>query len=197
MASSHAQPARHNQRQPVFETDRLFAVVGDASDVDFFYSLWTNPRVIANVGYPRGLPVTKAEIAAQLQEQQGQILDARLVVVLQNTGQAVGECKLGSVGADGVSSTDVKLLPEFWGHKYGVEIKRALVDYLFQFSDCIIVEATPNITNIASIKMQEAVGGVRVGERTFLVSEEMRDYARPVDSYVYHVYRETWLASRT
>ena len=35
---------------------------------------------------------------------------------------------------EGLSTTDVKLLPEFWGNKYGVEIKRALLDYLFHVS---------------------------------------------------------------
>lgn len=197
MANSKPLPAAYTERQSVFQTDRLFAVVGEVTDTDFFYCLWTNPRVMVNVGFPRGLPVTKAEISAILQEQQGQILDARLLVVLRSSGQAIGECKLGAVDDDGVSRTDVKLLPEFWGHKYGVEVKKGLLDYLFRFTNCMVVEATPNINNIASIRMQEAVGGVRVGRQTFQVSEAMRDFAQPVVSHVYHVHRKIWLSSET
>jgi RimJ/RimL family protein N-acetyltransferase len=57
---------------------------------------------------------------------------------------------------------------------YGVEIKQALVDYLFTHTDCSAVEATPNVENKASIKMQEAVGGVCLGEATFQVPESRR-----------------------
>jgi RimJ/RimL family protein N-acetyltransferase len=86
----------------------------------------------------------------------------------------------------------VKLLPAYWGNKYGVEIKQALLDYLFTNTSCSAVEATPNVENSASIKMQEAVGGVRVGEDTFQVPESKREYATPVHHYIYHVRREKW-----
>jgi hypothetical protein len=58
-----------------------------------------------------------------------------------------------------------------------------------------VIEATPNVNNIASIKMQEAVGGVRVGEHHFEPDYHLHDVARPVHSYVYHVYRDTWESS--
>ena len=91
--------------------------------------------------------------------------------------------------AAGIARTDVKLLPEFWGHKYGVEVKRGLIAYLFAHTDCIAVEGTPNVANIASIKMQEAVGGVRVGEKTFVPSAAQRNFMLPVHSIIYRVYR--------
>ncbi len=183
------------ERRLVLSTERLLVYVGDRNDVDLFYRLWNEPKVMANVGYPLGLQITREEIATQLQNQEGQILDARLVIVLKSTGHSIGECKLGAPDECGTSTTDVKLLPAFWGKKYGVEIKRALVDYLFRFTSCMVVEATPNINNIASIKMQEAVGGIRVGEKRFKFPESKREFTQPVHSYVYHVYRDTWLLS--
>jgi len=114
------------------------------------------------------------------------------VVVLKATGQRIGECKLGHVKEDGIAETDVKLLPDFWGHKYGVEIKRGLVDYLFTHTDCAIVQATPNAKNIASIKMQEAVGGVRVDEYHYEFPPSMSSYTTPIHGYVYHVRRDDW-----
>jgi RimJ/RimL family protein N-acetyltransferase len=178
------------RREPVFETERLYVVLSDETDAGFFYLLWTNPRVMVNVGFPHGLKVTLSEIADQLQDQGSRILDSRLLVFLKSTGQAIGECKLGAPDEKGISTTDVKLLPQFWGNKYGVEIKKALVDYLFHRTACQIVEATPNVKNVASIKMQEAVGGVRVGEGVFDVPESRCDYQQPVHHYVYHVYRD-------
>jgi RimJ/RimL family protein N-acetyltransferase len=147
---------------------------------------------MGNVGFPQGLPITRQKIAEQLQGQTGHIFDSRLVVLLRGSNDAIGECKLGRPTKDGIASTDVKLLPQYWGNKYGVEIKQALVDYLFTHTSCAAVEATPNVENVASIKMQEAVGGVRVGEATFQVPETMRHYMVPVHHYIYRVYREDW-----
>ena len=86
---------------------------------------------------------------------------------IKSTGQAIGECKLHWPDREGIAATDVKLLPEFWGNKYGVEVKRGLLDYLFTHTECLAVDASPNVGNLASIKMQEAVGGVCVGESIY------------------------------
>ena len=79
-----------------------------------------------------------------------------------------------------------------------MEIKRALLDYLFTHTDCTAVEATPNIQNQASIKMQQAVGGVCVGSGVFEFPETMQA-TQPVEYFVYLVYRQDWFsrAART
>jgi len=184
------------KRQLVFETKRLKTYVATIEDADLFYSLWKNPRVMHLVGFPYGLPTTYEEIVVQLAGQSGQILDARLVVKLRDIEESIGECKLGTPNEEGISTTDVKLLPEYWGNKYGVEIKRALLEYLFTHTACTAVEATPNINNIASIKMQEAVGGMRVGEHIFEVPKEKQSYRTPVHAYIYRVHREQWAQMR-
>jgi len=51
------------------------------------------------------------------------------------------------------------------------------------------VEATPNVSNTASIRRQEAVGGVRVGEGVFEVPEGAPHRMAPVPHYLYRVYR--------
>jgi RimJ/RimL family protein N-acetyltransferase len=73
-----------------------------------------------------------------------------------------------------------------------VEIKQALVDYLFTHTTCLAVEGTPNVANVASIKMQEAVGAVRVGEETHRFPESMAETTAPVHHYIYHVLRPDW-----
>ena len=58
-----------------------------------------------------------------------------------------------------MAHTDLKLRPEFWEKGCGIEIKQALVDYLFTHTTCGGVRATSNQMKLASVKIQEAVGG--------------------------------------
>ena len=76
--------------------------------------------------------------------------------------------------------------------KYGVEVKQGLVDYLFTHTDCAAVQGTPNVANVASIKMQEAVGAVRVDERVYEFPEGEREDRCSVHHYVYRVFRPVW-----
>jgi [ribosomal protein S5]-alanine N-acetyltransferase len=176
----------------IFETERLLVRKATLADVEIFYALWTNPQVMVNVGFPQGLQITRAEIAQKIGEQGDGAYNGRLVVMLKATGEKLGEAALHPPDDEGIAETDVKLLPEYWGHKYGVEVKRGLVNYLFSHTDCQAVQATPNVNNVASIKMQEAVGGVRVGEKVYKFPDHMHDYTQPVKAFIYHVRREDW-----
>lgn len=178
----------------VFETERLCVQVATAEDATFFHALWSDPDVMTWVGFPKGLGLSLGQVHAILarQGEDDSPFEKRLVVILTATGERIGECKLGLPNADGISNTDVKLLPQFWGNKYGVEIKRRLLDYLFAHTDCLAVEATPNKSNEASIAMQEAVGGVRVGEGVFEPPESPHPERSSVPHYLYRVYRQNW-----
>jgi len=114
----------------IIETERLTIrrSTTDDNDIVLFYSIWTNPKVMVNVGFPNGLNISRDNIINQLENQNDSELDTRLIVILKKTSELIGECKLGTPDKEGISETDVKLLPQFWGHKYGVEIKQALVD---------------------------------------------------------------------
>ncbi len=177
----------------VLETERLVIRRARAEDADMYYALWTDPRVMTNVGFPQGLRITRQEVLDKIvNTASGDEFGVLLVVTLREDGQEIGECKMYRPDDQGISRTDVKLLPRFWGNKYGVEVKRALVDHLFTYTDCDAVEGTPNIENIASIKMQEAVGGVQVGQSIYEFPENMRDYTKTVRCYIYLVFRDVW-----
>jgi RimJ/RimL family protein N-acetyltransferase len=181
-----------SDRTVVFETERLIVRTAVADDADLLYALWTNPRVMTYVGFPHGMRVERSELRERLLKQTGSEFERLLVAELKVAGQAIGQCALSRPDGEGVAEPDIKLLPTFWGHKYGVEAWRGLVAYQFAHTDCSIVAATPNVENIASIKMQQAVGGVRVGEGVYEFPEAMRDFTTPVHHYVYHVYRADW-----
>ncbi len=165
-------------------------------DTDVFYALWTDPRVMTNVGFPQGLPVTRDQLKDTLSRQGMSEFEQLLVVQLKETGEAIGECKLSRPNQTGIAEPDVKLLPQYWGQKYGVEVWRAIADYQFAHTDCGIVQATPNIGNMASIKMQEAVGLVRTGEAVHRFPEHMQGYTTPVHHYVYRLNRADWQRKR-
>ena len=181
-------PSEHT----VFDTERLIVRTATAKDVDLIYELWTDPRVMANAGFPHGLRTTREEIEKRLRKPSDSEFERTLVVELKDTGQPIGQCLMHHPDDEGIAETDIKLLPAFWGHKYGVETKRGLVAHLFTHTDCTAVGASPDVGNIASIKMQESVGGVRVREAVYEFPESMRDYTTPVHHYIYHVYREDW-----
>lgn len=178
----------------ILETDRLRVRTASASegDVAFYHRLWNHPEVMANVGFPRGLGLSREQIRAQLARQREGPFDVCLVVELRETGARIGECRLGSPDGDGLSETDVKLLPEHWGRGIGTELKRALVGYLFEHAGCRGVKATPNVRNRASQRMQEKVGARRVGEEVHRFPEAMRHFTEDVHAYVYVVFREDW-----
>ncbi|MCP4415208.1 MAG: GNAT family N-acetyltransferase [Chloroflexi bacterium] len=180
----------------VFDTHRLTVHKATSKDVSLYFNLWTNPDVMSFVGFPQGLTITQREIADKIQNQGTTVLGHLLVVKLKTTGEAIGECKMHPPNQDSIAETDVKLLPTHWGHKFGVEIKRGLLTFLFTHTDCAIVQATPNVKNAASIKMQEAVGGVRVGEATDEFPETMKSYTKAVHHYIYHVFREDWMKAQ-
>jgi RimJ/RimL family protein N-acetyltransferase len=177
---------------PIFETERLIVRAATVADVEMYLRLWTDGRVMRNVGFPQGLPTIHEEIEARIRAQPQGAFDRMLVVELQSTGEAIGESMMHHPNEQGIAETDVKLLPEHWGHKYGVEVKRGLVAYLFTHTGCEIVAASPNVNNVPSIKMQEAVGGVRVEEVVYEFPEAMRAFTEPVHAVIYHVYRSDW-----
>lgn len=183
-------------KRVIFKTRRLEIRMAAKEDALLYYQLWTDPSVMTYVGFPQGLPITLEQVNEKIRSQGDELFGHLLVVTLKKTDEPIGECKMYAPDQQGIAETDVKLLPNYWGHKFGVEVKAGLVTYLFTYTDCIAVQATPNVNNLASIKMQEAVGGVRVGEETSKFPESMQAYTTPVPHYVYHVYHQGWLKAQ-
>lgn len=176
----------------VFVTECLNVCIANEYDLDFFDRLWHEPMVMKNVGFPQGLPISRDEISVLLKEQMksDDVFDKRLMVFLKETQEKIGEAKLGWPDEDLISEPDVKLMPEFWGHGYGKEIMKGIIQYTFKNSEASIIQTTPRITNFGSHKMIEAFGGIRVNEGVFEVPEGKESYMQPVPFYCYHLTRE-------
>jgi len=150
----------------IFETERLQVRKAEANerDIDFYFTLWNSAEVMKYVGFPEGLGITEKEIKKIFSGYDESGYDRTLIVEEKKNENIIGECKLGSPNDKNISITDVKLLPEYWGNGFGKEIKKALCHYLFSNTSCKVVKADPNKLNIASQKMQEFCGGIKVDE---------------------------------
>ena len=164
-------------------------------DISLLFELWSAPEVMRNVGFPSGLRTSPELIASQLRKQKSGEFNCVLVVMARRTTELVGQCKLGSPDASGVAHTDIKLLPRHWGIGYGKEIKLTLLEYLFTHTTCQQVRATPNKDNIASIRLQESVGGRQTGEGVHRFPESMKAYTNEVAFLEYTVFRDDWVKS--
>lgn len=181
--------------------------IATTDDINFLYRLWTNPEVMRFVGFPGGLQTSHSEIKKQLDQYANQFgngeFDRVLLVCRDHTDdtnetiEIIGECKLGFPDDCGVAKTDVKFLPEFQGMGYGKEVKKKLVEYLFTRTDCRSILATPNQLNIASVKMQEAVGAKRVGDGCHQFPDNMKSFTCDVPYFEYEVRREDWETGRS
>lgn len=180
----------------VLQTLRTIVARAEQTHAGLYFSLWTDPAVMANVGFPGGIPITLDEIETRIAGEPDSDLDRLLVVILRKTGEPIGECYMHPPDGEGTASTDLKLLPAFQGMGLGTEVKLALLDFLFTGTDCARVQATPNRGNTASIRMQEKAGGVRTGEGVSRFPETMAEYTSPVRYFTYIVSRETWIRNR-
>lgn len=179
----------------VFRTNRLIIKIPEISSevINFFISLWANPIVMSNVGFPNGLQKSYDQVKEQLTEESASENEYDRILLIYNIqSELIGNCKLGSPNTEGISITDVKLSPDFWGKRYGQEIKKGLIDYLFKNTVCSIVEASPNKNNFASIKMQESVGGIKIKSFTYKFPDSMKGFTKTVEGYIYHVRRIDW-----
>ncbi len=179
----------------VFQTERLTirkALLSE-EDVDMFYELWENRSVMTNVGFPFGLGWPKSKIIERIRRSQNSVFNGLLVVVRKVDGALIGEAFMGLPDEQGVSNTDVKLFPDFWNNGYGREIKAGLVDYLFSYrADCLAIKAEPKLDNIASQKMQEFVGAVKIDLGKAYPINDLSRYIPNENFYLYMLFRQEW-----
>lgn len=149
------------------------------ADLPGLVRLWTDGRVMANVGYPAGLPFDLAE-ARQLFADRYAGVDfihkGLHLAVTDRAGRFLGEAFVGRAegllaleaadagpAAEPFSQPDVKLLPECWGQGLGREVWQLLLDYTFANVPVDIVQVTPNVSNERANRLYVTLGFTPVG----------------------------------
>jgi phosphoglycolate phosphatase len=178
----------------IFRTERVSVEAPQQSDASFFISLWSDSRVMSFVGFPGGLSCDEEQTALRMahDNERGKVFGRPLLVRLTDGNRRAGECFMSLPDEEGLSETDVKLHPRFWGEGYGTEIKKGLIEYIFSHTEARGVKATPNINNKASIRMQEKCGGVCLGEGLYSPDpkQQKEQGACDVPFRLYVTYRE-------
>jgi RimJ/RimL family protein N-acetyltransferase len=152
----------------LLRTPRLSLVTIEARHLAGLRMLWTDPRVMANVGFPQGLDPRDLRLdrfvsGGDALPATGRGGDVHLAVE-DADAHFLGEAKLGAPDEDGVSSPDVKLLPAWWGRGYGGEVVAALVSESFRsWPACRRVRFTPNVENHAAQALYRRAGARVVG----------------------------------
>ncbi|MCD4655767.1 GNAT family N-acetyltransferase, partial [bacterium] len=163
---------------------RLLIKPAEISDAGTIVNLWNDPDIMTQVGFPEGLGVSDDDICSKLQSKPAGMLDFILSVRLAESGCTIGQAIMHAPTTDGIGSTDIKLLKKYQGKGFGSEVKQALIDYLFENTSCHAVEGSPNLSNTASIRMQEAVGAIRIGRGKCQFQSGMKLKTAPVDYWI-------------
>jgi RimJ/RimL family protein N-acetyltransferase len=179
-----------NEPNAQFETPRLIVRAATSDDALLIVSLWSDPRVMRHVGFPRGIPTAADDVPPRIRRGKG--LAALLIAEDRASRELIGQCMLGEPDEGGVCEPDVKLAPPRWGRGYGSGLWAAIIDQLFMRSTCAVVRGTPNVANVASIRMQEGAGMRRVGSGVFRFPDSMRAHTESVPYYVYEITRDEW-----
>jgi RimJ/RimL family protein N-acetyltransferase len=67
-----------------------------------------------------------------------------------------------------------------------------MVAYLFEKTDCNLIQTTPNVENRGAIRIYQAAGAVLEGGDVYQFPESMQDYTTPVHCFIYRLYRVDW-----
>jgi len=177
----------------IFTTSRMTVRRARKSeiDIDALFRMWNSPDVMRNVGFPEGLAISRDEIAQKLEKEPASFENA-ILLVERSDGNLIGQCKIGKPDKSGISDFDVKLLSEYWGLGYGMEILQGLISHTFTHTAAKFVRGTPNRENTASIRMQERCGLKLSGEGVYEFPAGMRQRTQPVHYLTYLMSRKEW-----
>lgn len=157
------------------------------ADLPSLVSIWTDGRVMRNVGFPDGLDFGLAKATEWLVDRYVGVDFVHRglnLAVTDEHGQVIGEAKIGRAeglnqpgGAPcawderescgvALSEPDCKLLPDFWGRGLGREIWQLMVDYTFANVAVDVIQVTPNVRNERALRLYTGLGFTPVGPVT-------------------------------
>ncbi len=139
----------------VFETQRLIIRYFKISDLDTFYDIMGNPKVMNPI--PAKV-LNKAESREKLTElvNLNKIKSEKRIwaIVCKNDSVLIGLCGLIK-NNENENELAFRLREQFWGKGYGSEIAKGLINYGFEILKFDLITADATITNLKSVKILE------------------------------------------
>lgn len=111
--------------------------------------------------------------------------DYEMAIILKSTNQLVGSARISrDTESSHVGNIGYAINPKFQGYGYATEIAMALIKFGFESLNLLVIYATCDTRNNASIRVLEKVGMHRVGH--MIGDRKIR--GKIYDSYRYEVY---------
>lgn len=175
---------------PTLSTDRLRLRPFEDADAEALFALHSNPHVLRYWDSP---PWTERARADRFLSACRQMADegtgTRLAVDRISDGAFLGWCSLSRWNPDFRSAAMGYCYHESsWGHGYGTEAARALLQWGFDALDLNRIQAETDTRNVASAHVLEKLGFVREGtlREDCVVNDDVSD------SWVYGLLRREW-----
>jgi len=135
-----------------FETERLRISEISLDDLDAFYDLQSNLKVLKYVGAP---PSTLDDCKKEIPQLQANYIDEEATLLVwaihdKNSNDFIGTCAY--VKEEG-HEIGYRLREKFWGKGYGSELTAGLIDFVFDQYQVDEIWAEADVLNLASVKI--------------------------------------------
>jgi [ribosomal protein S5]-alanine N-acetyltransferase len=175
---------------PTLSTARLRLRPVDDADADALHAMHSNAHVLRYWDSPPWSDPARAErFIAACRQMAEEGTGTRLAVERSTNGEFIGWCSLTRWNPDYRSaSMGYCYDTEAWGHGYGTEAARAVLQWAFDTLDLNRVQAEADTRNAASGRVLEKLGFVREGT----LREDCIVNGEVSDSWVYGLLRRDW-----
>ncbi len=178
---------------PTIHTDRLRLRPFTDEDSDALFAVHSNAHVLRYWDSPPWTDRARADrFLATCRDLADEGSGARVAVDLVTDGRFLGWCSLTRWNPDFRSASMGYCFDEAaWGHGYGTEAARALLQWGFASLDLNRVQAETDTRNLASARVLEKLGFVREGT----LREDCVVNGDVSDSWVFGLLRRDWLVA--
>ena len=144
----------HNMTNTLFQTERLFVRYFTKNDLDAFFDMVGNPKVMRYVKKPLSYEASIEELNRFIRYYEEDIFFNIWAAVEKESDQLVGLC---GVYLNDKSEHEIayRLRESFWGNGYGGEIAEGLLQFCFEDMNLKKLTAYVIEGNIGSIKILE------------------------------------------
>lgn len=176
---------------PQFRLGELLIRDARIYDSKQLLSWWTDGRVMAHAGFPKGLKTSLEAIQARLEKQQTNFESDGLWMI-EHKRQPIGEMHHRLKGE--AASIGIKLcVPEIQGQGLGPQATKLLMTYLFERLKVNVINVDTNVNNVHAQKMYERLGFKPLGVRAKAFVDQ---HGQLQDAIDYRLLKEDWLNNK-
>ncbi len=176
---------------PQFRDGELLIRDARIYDSKQLFTWWTDGRVMAHAGFPKGLKTTLEAIQTRLEKQQSTFIKDGLWII-EYKRQPIGE--MHHRIKDDIASIGIKLCEhDMQGKGLGPQATRLLMAYLFERLQVNTIDVNTNVNNIHAQKMYERLGFKPLGVRAKAFVDDQGQLQDAID---YRFPKASWVNNK-